>query len=243
MQVEIATCSFKGGRDYNEDSVRHQKIDDVCAVVVADGLGGHGGGDIASSVAADSMIELFMQDARIDAGVINGFFVQVNDDVLKHQTYNKRMMSTGVALFMNDNAVIWGHVGDSRLYHFKDGCLITHTLDHSVSQMAVFSGEITQEQLRDHKDRNRVLRAFGGGEEITAEISSPSVLGSGFHSFLLCTDGFWEFVFESEMEIDLAKSNKPNDWLREMCFRINNRAPKYSDNFSAASVFVYIDGE
>jgi len=238
MQVTIALCSEQGGRDYNEDSVRRFEENGLYAVVIADGLGGHGGGELASSKAADTIIELFKNDPQIDTENIRDFFSRANDEVLKIQTKTEKMKSTGVALFIKNDNVIWGHAGDSRLYHFKEGKLVTQTLDHSVSQMAVYSGEITKEQIRHHEDRNRVLKAFGGNEEISAEISKPLTFSPGFHAFLLCTDGFWEYVFEIEMEVDLAKSKTPDRWIDEMTQRLLKRAPDNNDNYSAAAIFV-----
>jgi len=241
MQVTIASCSEQGGRDYNEDSVRSLEENGLYAVVIADGLGGHGGGELASSKAADTIIELFKDDPQTDTENIRGFFSRANDEVLKLQTQTAKMKSTGVALFIKNNTVVWGHAGDSRLYHFKDGSLITQTLDHSVSQMAVFTGEITKDEIRHHEDRNRVLKAFGGNEEISAEVSKPLTLEPGFHAFLLCTDGYWEYVFETEMEVDLSKSETPDDWINIMSQRLNARAPGNNDNYSAAAVFIQKD--
>jgi len=238
MKIEIATCSYPGGRDYNEDSVRHLEQNGVCAVAVADGLGGHGGGQIASSLAADYITQVFMENPKIDREYIRHLFNKANAMVIDAQTPTQKMKSTTVALLIKDSSAIWGHVGDSRLYHFIDGCLTGRTLDHSVSQMAVFSGEITQEQIRHHEDRNRLLRAMGGNCEIKAEISSQQSLKPGFHAFLLCTDGFWEYVLEPEMELELARTEAPKNWLQAMARKIPARAPKDNDNYSAAAVFV-----
>jgi serine/threonine protein phosphatase PrpC len=83
-----------------------------------------------------------------------------------------------------------------------------------------------------------VTRAFGGTENIKAEISSPQSLESGSHAFLLCTDGFWEYVLEPEMEQDLAISGSPHEWLTAMVQKIVDRAPGDNDNYTAAAVFV-----
>jgi len=238
MQIEVASCSYQGGRDYNEDSVLYLERDGVCAVVVSDGLGGHGGGQIASSVVAEFITHTFIENPKIDREYIRQLFEQANAIVVNEQSPVLKMKSTGVAFFINDGSAIWGHAGDSRLYHFVDKRLTDQTLDHSMSQMAVFSGEITAEQIRHHDDRNRVLRAFGGDEHIKAEISAPLSLESGFHAFLLCTDGFWEYVLEPEMEHDLADTETPYDWLQAMMQRIVRCAPAGCDNYSAAAIFV-----
>ena len=238
MKIEIASCSYQGGRDYNEDSVRYLERDGVCAVVVSDGLGGHGGGQIASSVVTDCITQAFMENPKIDRDYIRQLFEEANARVIVEQSPTLKMKSTGVALFIEDDSAIWGHAGDSRLYHFVDNCLTDRTLDHSMSQMAVFSGEITEEQIRHHDDRNRVLRAFGGDDHIKVEVSPPLSLKSEFHAFLLCTDGFWEYVLDPEMEHDLANCETPYDWLQMMVQRIDDQELKDNDNYSAAAVFV-----
>jgi serine/threonine protein phosphatase PrpC len=211
--------------------------------MVADGLGGHGGGQIASSVAADAVTRLFIKTPSTDAGVIRGLFEAANAEVVKAQTPGQKMKSTGVALFAADGTVIWAHAGDSRLYHFINGALVFQTLDHSVSQMAVFAGEITKDEIRCHADRNRVLKAFGDEEGFRSEISAAVALRPGSHAFLLCTDGFWEYVLEPEMELELAKRETPHDWLEAMVQRIVQRAPKDNDNYSAAAVFINVETE
>ena len=241
MEIEIASCSCKGGRDYNEDCVQYLEKDGVCAVVVADGLGGHGGGQIASSVVAEFITGAFMYSPEIKEKNISTIFEQANDAVLSSQTAEKKMKSTAVALFIGGGAIIWGHVGDSRLYHFKDGALIGQTLDHSVSQMAVFSGEIEQWQIRRHADRNRVLRACGVDEGFKPEVAGVYKPGPGFNAFLLCTDGFWEYVLELEMEVGLVKAETPHDWIRGMVGRLARSVPPDNDNFSAAAVFLRVE--
>lgn len=238
MKLITAECSFQGGRSYNEDSIRCVKQESALAAVVADGLGGHGGGQVASTLAAETIISLFTANPEISASNIQSIFETANKNVLDAQTPSCQMKSTGAALFIMDDSAIWAHAGDSRLYHFINGRLAFQTIDHSVSQMAVVSGEITPSQIRFHEDRNKVLRAFGNNECIKAEISDVYKLGNGFHSFLLCTDGFWEYVLEEEMEIDLSKSQTPSEWLSFMIHRLSERVDGKNDNFSAAAVFV-----
>ena len=127
------------------------------------------------------------------------------------------------------------HIGDSRLYHFRDGKLLKQTTDHSVSQMAVFMGEITTHEIRFHEDRNKVLRALGSNSA-KAEISEETELEEGRDAFLLCTDGFWEYVYEQEMEQALSQADSPKDWIRRMQKILQTRVPADNDNFTAAAV-------
>lgn len=240
--MEIASCSNQGGRDYNEDSVRSFEEYGRCCVTVADGLGGHGGGKTASSAAAEWITDSFQKGGRNEEDWIREIFSQANKKVLALQTSTCKMKTTCVSLFIEHGQAFWAHVGDSRLYHFVNGQLATCTLDHSVSQMAVLSGEITREQIRFHEDRNRVLRALGA-EGIRPDLDSANLNDEAFHAFLLCTDGFWEYVLEGEMEIDLAKAESPSQWISYMTERLQKRVDGKNDNYSAAAVFYGSDME
>lgn len=147
------------------------------------------------------------------------------------------MCTTIVALLLHGKQAQWIHVGDSRLYHFRNLKLETSTMDHSVPQMAVMMGMINWEDIRSHPDRNRLLRALGSSEAMP-DISAPISLAEGMHSFLLCTDGFWEYVTENEMEKTLAASANPKEWLFKMEQLIKTKAPANQDNYTAAAVYV-----
>ena len=100
-------------------------------------------------------------------------------------------------------------------------------------------GQITPDQIRFHEDRNRVLRALGMDGDITVETRFQT-LEPGHHAFLLCTDGFWEYVLEPEMETDLLYAESPEDWLRRMQTRLRQRTPPDNDNNTAAVVWCEI---
>ncbi|MEY8428275.1 protein phosphatase 2C domain-containing protein [Lachnospiraceae bacterium 46-15] len=241
--VKIAVLSEQGGRDYNEDSVSVFEKGRRQCVVAADGLGGHGGGKTASSIAAIRIKEAFSQMQKVDEAWISEVYQQVNQEVLDIQTAVCKMKTTCVSLFLEEGAAWWAHLGDSRLYYFREGALKMQTMDHSVSQMAALAGEITKEQIRFHEDRNRVLRAFGTSGRVRPDVRKMMLEDGVFHAFLLCTDGFWEYVLEEEMEIELLKTDEPSEWLNGMEGRLKKKATEKNDNYSAAAVFYYVEGE
>ena len=222
-----------GTREVNEDCAFLKEEKNSLVAVVADGLGGQGGGQFASKIAVDYLCEFLpMQDEE----ELHKRYEKANDEILGNQKAGIKMMSTAVSLYIEDNKALWAHIGDSRLYHFYNGQMIMQTYDHSVSQMAVYRKEITQEEIWFHEDRNRILRALGGDEEVREEQNSI-LLETGFHAFLLCTDGFWEFVLEKEMEETLQSSPTPEEWLVKMCNVLQQKNVDEHDNFTAAAIF------
>lgn len=228
-----------GGREINEDSNGiFVKNGCICAVV-ADGVGGHGGGDKASRFAVAKINELYQNSSELlPREQIQSWFQAINDEVCRHQTKECQMRTTLSVLFAGDGQCFWAYVGDSRIYHFIDGRVADMTVDHSVSQMAVFSGEIAQEQVRHHADRNKLVRSIGNADAVKVDISAVQNIQNGNHAFLLCSDGFWEYVLESEMEDALRTSENPIQWLDKMSNIVKAKAPKNSDNNTAVAVWI-----
>lgn len=241
-QPRYAVYTDIGSRKANEDSVRVKVLSGkrIC-LIVADGLGGHGGGDRASQTAAAHVIESW--DGETDAETIRRLLTEANAKVLAMQTPLCQMKTTIVLLVVDGSRFLRAHVGDSRLYHFHDGRLVYQTRDHSVAQMSVLLGEITPDQIRFHEDRSRVLRALGQDERLNVEAAEETP-EPGTHAFLLCTDGFWEYVLEEEMEEDLRSADSPEDWLGRMRVRLAVRVKEMygdvpeNDNNTAAALWL-----
>ncbi len=227
-------CS-KGGRAYNEDCVYLSNNAKQLVAVVADGLGGHGGGDVASKQVAEILGSCPRQG--VSQELIAKYFETANAAVLEKQTDACKMKSTAAMIVCTEEETAIAHIGDTRCYYFYDEKIYSCTVDHSVSQLAVASGEIAQNQVRFHEDRNKIYRAIGGSDKIKPEIV---VYGQGANvgdAFLICSDGFWEYILEDEMEIDLTKSKTPEEWLSYMLTRIGERVNGKNDNLSAVVVF------
>ncbi len=236
--LQSASYTDIGGRPRNEDTAGQvRKGDSAICAVVADGLGGHGGGERASAATVRAVCNGWRGEAEAEG--LKALFRQAHEDIVAIQTPQCAMKSTVVALEIQGDQAVWGHVGDSRLYHFLDGKLVFQTRDHSVSQIAVFMGEITVDQIRFHEDRNRVLRALGQEGMPNVETRTET-LAPGRHAFLLCTDGFWEYVTEPEMAQDLTDAADTQGWLDAMRARLLERVPEDNDNNTALAVWVDI---
>lgn len=242
MKFTTALSSNIGGRENNDDFASYVYNDNSYgAWIIADGLGGYPKGHTASKVAVECSIEEFLLNNQLSPDNIENIFKKANIAVIDAQEDKKminKMRTTIVGLFTDLNKVLWAHAGDSRLYFFKNGVLTFQTMDHSVSQMAVLSGDISPINIRFHEDRNKLLRVLGNDTEIKIDVLKQPIEVNKGDAFLLCTDGFWELVYEVEMEIDLCKSNSPDVWLQYMIERLYRRVSQGNDNFSAIAVFV-----
>ncbi|MBV8605539.1 MAG: serine/threonine-protein phosphatase [Pelomonas sp.] len=247
LAVELAILSRPGGRDYNEDACGHWHSDSHLCCVVADGAGGHGGGDVASKLAVQHLIEQFSAAPLTRPDEVQDLLLDTNASVIRHRADapgQANMHTTAVALFIDLAAgqALWGHAGDSRLYLFRDGQMLAHTRDHSLVQSLVDAGLLGDDQLRTHPRRSELLSALGSAPEhlhITAA-AKPWRLQAG-DVFLLCTDGLWEYVNEVEMCTSLVRAPDPQSWLSALeALVLRNAAAQHKpnhDNFSAISVW------
>ena len=229
-----------GKRQINEDSIGVFKNGENNCYVLCDGLGGHGMGDIASSL----VVEVFKDQFRKTDDMVNflGQTFSASQDILMAeqiaQNAKQKMKTTGVAVVTDDRNAYIGHIGDSRGYVFYRNKIKTRTLDHSIPQMLVLSKEIKEEQIRNHPDRNTLLRVMGvEWEEKMYDLMSPIPLKK-CQAFLLCSDGFWELINEKEMAVQLKKAHCVEEWLDNMVRIVQeNGKDKNMDNYSAIAVW------
>jgi PPM family protein phosphatase len=245
MPFMTEAVSRIGGRELNEDSYGFLEMNQAACWVVADGLGGHQGGETASRIAVDAILNSFRARPELSAAALQRHLDAAQQAIVqaqKAQPALATMRTTIVILLTDSKRALWAHVGDSRLYYLENGRIESYTKDHSVVQAMVNAGELPASRIRHHEDRNRVLRSLGNSDNDLRPtiLPSPRTLHNGA-AFLLCTDGFWENVTEPEMEVDFAKAERVQDWLMLMEHRLLERAPADNDNYTA--IAVKFDGE
>lgn len=231
----------KGGRPVNEDSGSIVRKENKYCYTVCDGLGGHGKGEVASSAAAKIFSSIFKNTELSPEDFFELAYSKAQETVhrLREKDGNGfSMKTTVVSLVIADGKCTWSHLGDSRLYMFRNNKVEVRTLDHSVPQMLVASNEINEEEIRFHPDRNRLLRVLGGDDEIPRYAVSETVDLKDCQAFLLCTDGFWELIDEKQMCSLLKTSHSPEVWLEKMeKIILENGESKETDNYTAIAVF------
>ena len=160
------------------------------------------------------MVEIALGKLTEDCEIeeyLSEIFCMGNMELCRLQEENQMLnsMKTTLAVTVIEDRMIYGaYIGDSRIYIFEKGKITYQSLDHSVPQMLVSAGELPPKKIRNHPDRNRLLRVLGDRErEIKPQII-PSYRMGRAASILICTDGFWENVLESEMEKTFKKIRK-----------------------------------
>lgn len=231
MKVQTYHYTCVGGRSNNQDSLWYGEDGEHGLWVVADGLGGHHHSELASALVIRNIEEQWRQNPKAD---LRTMLLQCHENILslqKEKPEARDAASTVVLGRRNGNLFSCAHAGDSRLYYFKDNRLLFRTKDHSIAQMNVSLGEITEEEQRTSPDRNKLYNVLGGGMEPKPEVKENFPMEKG-DAFLLCSDGFWEYLSETEILTDLLKSSSAKAWAESMLVRIQQRQPEGNDNYS-----------
>ena len=246
LTLEVAILSERGGRKYNEDACGYWSSERQVCCVLADGAGGHGGGDVASRLAVRSLLAGFAAAPSASGSELSRLMRQTNQAVLDGRIaggVQQDMHTTIVCLVIDffDGRADWAHSGDSRLYWFRDRRLMERTRDHSFVESLVDAGVIREDETRAHPERSVLLSALGKEDdelELTASLSSRVV--SGGDVFLLCSDGVWEYLTDGLLEQLLAQATSPKKWLAaiEHAIREATRDLASHDNYTALTVWL-----
>ncbi len=197
MRFTIFQESHIGGRKVNQDRLAYSYSKDVLLMVIADGMGGHARGEIAAEIAVNTVNNRFQVEARtalrrpkefLETAIHSAHraivaFADKNDMLECPRT-------TIVAVVIQHGKAVWAHVGDSRLYLFRDGRLAAATSDHSRVQQMIDAGVITAAQAAVHPDRNKIYNCVGGVLPPTITHSEEWNMNVG-DSIWISTDGFW----------------------------------------------------
>ncbi len=215
-------------RDINEDNYCVLEKD-YGLFIVADGMGGHNAGEVASSIAVDNIKDHIIKyistniEEQLIKGIIYEAFNKANENIYAHAKENLYCdgMGTTTTLALKINSTLYiGHVGDSRAYIIRDNDIQQITSDHSLVAELVRSGNITETEAMEHPRKNIITRALGIDKNIKVDIFTTSFLPSDI--LILCTDGLSNFVDKHEIE-KIALEIKDS---KEICERLVSMANK-----------------
>lgn len=235
MRINYSEYSSIGGRSRNEDMVQVTSYPESALALVADGLGGHGDGDRASRLAVH-VISREVASGMPSRSLMERALREANECIIRRQSPECDMKTTVAALWLSEGRACAAHIGDTRIYQFRNQQILYQSVDHSLAQLAVTLGEISADEIRHHCDRNHLTRALGHKADIKMDIDMLHVQPGD--AFLLCSDGFWEHILEAEMLETLRAAADAEAWLSAMRRRAESRMGLNADNSTAVAMIV-----
>lgn len=179
-------------------------------LLVADGMGGHLAGEVASQMAAEIVNREYFQHAEsIEKSLLRAFQManrQIFDEARQHDAF-RGMGTTCTAIVVHDQQLYFAHVGDSRAYLFKTGQLIQLTQDHTYIQELLRSGEITPEAAASHPERNVLTQAMGTKADVRVDLGRCVLPFDAGDRLLLCSDGLYEYCLDADFVRVLQQAN------------------------------------
>lgn len=241
MRFTIFQDSRQGDREGNEDRAGYSYSKEVLLMVLADGMGGHHGGEVAAEIAVNEIQRRFQQEARNRLRRPQDFLVTAinaaHRAIVSHAVAENLLESprtTVVACVVQDGVACWAHAGDSRLYLLRAGKLLAQTADHSKVQQMIDAGAITRQAAATHPDRNKIYSCLGG-------VVPPIIAVGGEHplevgdTLVLCSDGFWSQI-PADLIAGLLRKQDVVGLLPGLLTEAQRRANGESDNLSVVAM-------
>lgn len=241
MQFSVYQESQIGGRKVNQDRMGYCFTRDALLLLLADGMGGHIRGEMASTIAMQTIGTMFQQHAtpyiKKPERFLEDSFIAAHREVHRYREINnlpETPRTTIVACLIQHNHAIWAHCGDSRLYWMRGGQILTRTRDHSRIETLIAQGKVDPSERDTHPDRNKLFNCLGAPNLPIVEISRRASLQAG-DVLLLCSDGLWSILPDHV----LAQRLHDNTIVRAVPEMISNAvaiAGKFGDNATALAM-------
>ncbi len=205
MQFSVYQESHIGGRKVNQDRMGYSFTRDALLLVLADGMGGHLRGEVAATLALQTISTMFQQQAQPYVKKPQRFLEEAllaaHLDIHQYAQANQMPQAprtTIVACLIQHNTATWAHCGDSRLYWMRGGEVLGRTRDHSHVENLIAKGLALPSERATHPDRNKLWNCLGADSAPRVEVSGSAGLLPG-DLLLLCSDGLWSMLPDDEM--------------------------------------------
>lgn len=238
MKYELAHHCARGARPMNQDRIAVAERDNAVLMVVADGLGGHRGGEIAAEILTQTVLHAFQSIRTPVIGRPSAFLaltiLQAHQAILrrgKASMFTLQPRTTCVVCIVQHGYAYWAHVGDSRLYHFRHGRLLQRTHDHSTIEELRRDGLVTEEEMRHHPQKGKLTLCVGGPNKPKIALGEETALARD-DVLLLCSDGVWEALTPEELATFAARPSL-EEGVEEMLFSAERKMDDRCDNISS----------
>lgn len=245
MKIRYCTHTEIGDRPCNEDRFAVCETPFGYCFALADGLGGLDRGEVAAELACRTVADYAAILPGVSGRKLEQAFLAAQQAILERQQaeHSETQMKTTLnVVWLDDKTLYWGHVGDSRTYYAENGRLQRRTFDHSVTQMLSAIGQVADADIRFHEDRSKLLRALGTPWTRSQVELEPDIPLRGSQQLLLCTDGFWEYITEEQIQICLEESDNPTTWMENM-LELIGRNDHHGERDNRTAITLWIDAE
>jgi serine/threonine protein phosphatase PrpC len=241
MKYGIFQESRIGARHEQQDRLGHWATGEALALALADGMGGHAHGEIAAQIAVEYLGAAFRAEAKPRLPDPEMFLYRAigrAHALIVHQGQKMALpdwpRTTVVACVVQGGRAWWSYIGDSRLYHIRDGRVAARTRDHTLVQQLVDAGRIREEAVAAHPDRNKLLRCLGGPIAPRIEPAASAPLAKD-DILLLCSDGFWGPLTQRQILTGLI-GRAPGEALPALMQLAESAAGRACDNLSVLAL-------
>jgi len=239
MRFSVYQETRIGGRRNNQDRMGYCYTRDALLLLLADGMGGHLQGEVAASIAMQSISARFQRDAqpviRNPRHFLESSLCAAHFEIHRYRAQNylpETPRTTIVACLVQHGGVFWAHSGDSRLYWLRDGEVLARTRDHSRIERLIAQGKVQASERSTHPDRNKLFNCLGGPNLPVIEIGPRASLQAG-DVLLLCSDGLWPMLPDQLMADSLCGSRPIMQSIPDLIRMALHMAGQNSDNVTA----------
>jgi serine/threonine protein phosphatase PrpC len=242
LQVEYAEISVVGAREENQDRIAAMVNSDAALIAAFDGMGGHAEGARAAELARRTLLTRFaavphpvndpLAFLHMALGAAHTEMVAIG----LHMPLEHRPRATGAVCLVQDGTTWWAHVGDSRIYHLRNGKVIARTRDHSHVELLVQEGLISSRQALNHPMRNFVETCLGGDPMLPEMLIGRGVKVAVGDTLLVCSDGFWSNLLDEDIAASLYSGVPLKTALQAITEFSVRRAGAGADNASVAAM-------
>jgi PPM family protein phosphatase len=243
MRIEYAKVSALGDRQDNQDRAAVVVAERAALMLVFDGMGGHSDGARAAETGLKTVEDMF-KAAKLPLFDPQGFLymalARAHDEVVRigaDLDVDYRPRATCAVCLIQEGGTWWGHIGDSRIYHMREGRVLSRSRDHSHVEILIQEGAITEDEALDHPMRNFVECCIGGDAPVPdMSITHKRRLQPG-DVLLACSDGLWSGIGDAEIaELSRGKNGTLADDLKALSARALQKNSPYSDNTTGTAL-------
>jgi serine/threonine protein phosphatase PrpC len=239
MRFSVYQVSRKGGREKNEDRMGYCYTRDAGLFAVADGMGGHPEGEVASQLALQTLSAMFQREAKPKLAeplrFLQDAIIAGHHQLLRYATERALVdtpRTTLVACLLQGNAAFWAHCGDSRLYLVRGDKLVARTRDHSYTELQETLAQVVP--MGDRYNRNVLFTCLGSPGKPVVDTTGPLLMHPG-DRVLLCSDGLWG-ALSDQVITEILANNPISDAVPELVERALREAGAKSDNVTVLAV-------